>query len=136
MAVELVLMGVEGSGKSTVGPRVATALQVPYFDADNFHSADAIARMSAGVPLDDTERHPWLERLHELLVEHGGSGAVLACSALKPSYRSVLANGLPVSDDYEIPFRWTGELREVVVEAGADLGRPVPDEVRAAVHSE
>ena len=95
MAVELVLMGVEGSGKSTVGPRVATALQVPYFDADNFHSADAIARMSAGVPLDDTERHPWLERLHELLVEHGGSGAVLACSALKPSYRSVLANGLP-----------------------------------------
>jgi gluconokinase len=95
VVVELVLMGVEGSGKSTVGPRVATALDVPYFDADNFHSADAIARMSAGIPLDDTERHPWLERLHAVLVEHDASGAVLACSALKPSYRAVLARGLP-----------------------------------------
>ena len=93
MAIRLVLMGVEGSGKSTIGPRVASALVVPYFDADDYHSSAAIARMSAGIPLDDTERRPWLERLHELLAEHAGSGAVLACSALKPSYRSLLAAG-------------------------------------------
>jgi len=91
----LVLMGVAGSGKSTVGPRVAAALGVAFFDADDFHDAGAIARMAAGVPLDDAARRPWLERLHALLAAHAAEGAVLACSALTPSYRAILAEGLP-----------------------------------------
>jgi carbohydrate kinase (thermoresistant glucokinase family) len=95
VAVLLVLMGVEGSGKSTVGPRAATELGVPFYDADDYHDAAAKAQMAAGVPLDDATRRPWLERLHGLLVERAGAGCVLACSALKPSYRTVLAADLP-----------------------------------------
>ena len=83
-------MGVAGSGKSTVGPRVATELGVPFFDADDFHDAAAKAQMAAGIPLDDETRRPWLGRLHTLLVEHEETGAVLACSALKRSYRVIL----------------------------------------------
>jgi gluconokinase len=97
VAVLLVLMGVEGSGKSTVGPRAAAELGVPFFDADDFHDAAAKAQMAAGVPLDDAERAPWLARLHGLLVERAAAGCVLACSALKPSYRTILAEGLPDS---------------------------------------
>jgi gluconokinase len=95
VAVLLVLMGVEGSGKSTVGPRAAVELGVAFFDADDYHDAAAKAQMAAGIPLDDTARGPWLERLHGLLVEQSGAGCVLACSALKPSYRTALADGLP-----------------------------------------
>jgi gluconokinase len=95
VAVLLVLMGVEGSGKSTVGPRAAAELGVPFYDADDYHDAAAKAQMAAGVPLDDAERAPWLERLHRLLVERAGTGCVLACSALKPSYRTILADDLP-----------------------------------------
>ena len=88
-------MGVAGSGKSTVGPLVAAQLGVPFFDADDFHDAAAKAQMAAGIPLDDETRRPWLGRLHALLVEHEDSGAVLACSALKGSYRVILAYDLP-----------------------------------------
>jgi carbohydrate kinase (thermoresistant glucokinase family) len=91
----VVLMGVAGSGKSTVGPRVAAGLGVPFLDADDFHDATAVAQMAAGIPLDDAARRPWLERLHRLLVEHRDGGVVLACSALTPAYRAILADGLP-----------------------------------------
>jgi gluconokinase len=91
----VVLMGVEGSGKSTVGVRVAAELGVPFYDADDYHDAAAKAQMAAGIPLDDSARRPWLERLHGLLLERAGAGCVLACSALKPSYRKILADGLP-----------------------------------------
>ena len=88
-------MGVAGSGKSTVGPLVAAQLGVPFFDADDFHDAAAKAQMAAGIPLDDETRRPWLGRLHTLLVEHEATGAVLACSALKRSYRVLLREHLP-----------------------------------------
>jgi gluconokinase len=91
----VVLMGVAGSGKSTVGPRVAERFGVPFFDADDFHDAAAKAQMAAGFPLDDETRRPWLGRLHALLVEREETGAVLACSALKRSYRVILADGMP-----------------------------------------
>lgn len=89
----VVLMGVAGCGKSTVGPRVAVRLGVPFVDGDDVHSEAAKSRMAAGVPLDDEERGPWLDRLHTILAEHADSGIVLASSALKAGYRKRLTGG-------------------------------------------
>ena len=83
----VVVMGVAGSGKSTVGPLVADALGVPFLDADDFHDDANIERMRAGIPLDDAARAPWLDRLHTALAAHRHGGAVLACSALTASSR-------------------------------------------------
>jgi gluconokinase len=93
--VLIVVMGVTGAGKSSVGVRVAQALGLPFLDADDFHDPSAIASMHAGRPLSDARRQPWLQRLHEVLLEHRSSGAVLACSALTRAYRDVLR----VADD-------------------------------------
>jgi gluconokinase len=90
----VVVMGVSGSGKSTVGPAVAAALGVPFVDADDFHDDVSIARMRRGEPLDDAARGPWLDRLHAQLLDHRATGAVLACSALTPAYRAQLADGI------------------------------------------
>ncbi|HOU91085.1 MAG TPA: gluconokinase [Polyangiaceae bacterium] len=97
----LVVMGVAGAGKTTVGRAVATALGVPFLDADAFHPPANVAKMAAGSPLDDADRAPWLRALAEALAaaERAG-GAVLACSALKESYRLTLAAGL------QRPPRW------------------------------
>ncbi len=89
----VVLMGVAGCGKSTVGPRVAARLGVPFVDGDDVHTESAKSRMARGVALEDAERGPWLDRLHTILVEHADSGIVLACSALKTGYRKRLAGG-------------------------------------------
>jgi gluconokinase len=87
-------MGVAGSGKSTVGPLLAAALDVPFVDGDDVHTDAAKAQMAAGRPLDDAERAPWLERLHAILASHRDTGLVLACSALKQSYRGQLTGDL------------------------------------------
>jgi gluconokinase len=87
----VVLMGVSGSGKSTIGPPLAARLGVTFADADDVHTPQAKARMAAGLPLDDVLRAPWLDRLHALLDAHAGAGLVLACSALKRDYRAHLA---------------------------------------------
>jgi carbohydrate kinase (thermoresistant glucokinase family) len=92
--VIVVVMGVAGAGKSTVGRMVADRLGVPFVDADEFHSSEDIAAMRAGVALDDEQRQPWLRRVHEELVRHRDTGCVVACSALKRSYRDVLSAGL------------------------------------------
>jgi gluconokinase len=88
-------MGAAGAGKTTVGRRLAQELGVPFVDGDDFHTAEAIARMRAGHALDDAARGPWLDRLHEVLREHRASGVVLACSALRRSYRTRLMGALP-----------------------------------------
>jgi len=90
----VVVMGVAGSGKTTVGVILAEQLGVPFSDADAFHSAQAKAKMAAGHPLDDTDRAPWLQRLADWLAQHP-DGCVLACSALKRRYRDVLRTGAP-----------------------------------------
>ena len=90
----IVVMGVSGAGKSTIGRLVAARLGVPFLDADDFHDPSSIERMRAGRPLEDSEREPWLRRLNEQLHAHRSSGAVLACSALKRSYRDALRVGL------------------------------------------
>lgn len=91
----VVVMGVAGSGKSTIGARLADTLGLPFVDGDDLHTAAARAQMAAGHPLDDAERGPWLDRLHEILGDHAGRGVVLACSALKETYRRRLAGQLP-----------------------------------------
>ena len=87
-------MGVAGAGKSTIGALVAGRLGVPFVDADDFHDQASMDAMRAGIALDDRRRQPWLQRLSGVLRAHHSSGVVLACSALKRSYREVLLEGL------------------------------------------
>jgi gluconokinase len=91
----VVVMGVSGSGKTTVGAALAQRLRVPFADADDFHPQANIAKMSAGIPLDDADRGPWLEAIAAWLAEHSSSGGVASCSALKRSYRDVLSHAAP-----------------------------------------
>ncbi len=88
----IVLMGVTGSGKTTVGRLLAEKLAWTYFDADEFHPESNIEKMKGGLPLNDADRKPWLESLRELIHDCLGrsESAVLACSALKESYRGFL----------------------------------------------
>jgi len=86
--MSIVVMGVSGCGKTTVGQALAKHLGRPFFDADDFHPEANVAKMSSGQPLDDNDRRPWLDRLAALLRDE--PGAVLACSALKQSYRDRL----------------------------------------------
>lgn len=84
----VVVMGVSGSGKSTVGAALARRLGVPFADADTFHPAANIAKMSAGAPLDDDDRRPWLAAVGQWLADH--NSGVMSCSALKRRYRDQL----------------------------------------------
>ena len=88
----IVVMGVSGSGKSTVGSRLANALHWTFVDADAFHPPSNIQKMSRGIPLTDADRLPWLEELrgHVLRWLQDGQNVVLACSALRASYRDLL----------------------------------------------
>lgn len=93
----IVVMGVSGSGKTTVARLLADRLGLPYAEADDFHPAANIAKMSAGIPLDDEDRAPRLRALGGWLGAHGraGSGGVVTCSALKRGYRDILRAGCP-----------------------------------------
>ncbi len=95
MASPIVVMGVSGSGKSTVGAALAQRLRVPFADADDFHPPANIAKMTAGHPLDDDDRYPWLEAIGEWLAGHCNSGGVMSCSALKRKYRDQLRRHCP-----------------------------------------
>ncbi|GAA3541334.1 gluconokinase [Amycolatopsis ultiminotia] len=89
----IVVMGVSGSGKTTVGTAVAARLGVDYAEADTFHPPANIAKMTAGHPLTDEDRAPWLAAIAKWIGEHRESGGVVSSSALKRSYRDVLAGG-------------------------------------------
>lgn len=93
----LIVMGVTGAGKSTLGQALAADLGACFIDADDYHPPENIARMRRGEPLTDADRGPWLDRLHALLREQDTADrdTVLACSALKSSYRTRLTAGLP-----------------------------------------
>lgn len=92
----LILMGVSGSGKTTVGQALAADLHWPFFDGDDFHPPANIAKMSQGIPLTDTDRAPWLQAIHQHMSMLGrrGQHAVVACSALKRAYRTQLVGEL------------------------------------------
>ena len=91
----VVVMGVSGSGKSVVGAALAQRLRVPFGDADDLHPATNIAKMTAGEALDDDDRHPWLEAIGTWLADRDTEGGVIACSALKRSYRDQLRHHAP-----------------------------------------
>ncbi|MGA2795577.1 MAG: gluconokinase [Roseiarcus sp.] len=88
----LVVMGVSGSGKTVVGTAIANALGIAFFDGDDLHSAEARAKMTAGIPLNDEDRAPWLTRIGVLLADAVAhpDGVVVACSALRRGYRDRL----------------------------------------------
>jgi gluconokinase len=91
----IVVMGVSGCGKSTVGRLLAEALQVEYAEGDDLHPATNIAKMAAGVPLTDDDRWPWLDIIAGRLAERRERGGVVSCSALKHSYRDRLRVAAP-----------------------------------------
>ncbi|MEU1089226.1 gluconokinase [Streptomyces sp. NPDC005892] len=91
----VVVMGVAGTGKTTIGPLLATALGVPYAEGDDFHPEANIAKMSAGTPLDDADRWPWLDSIGQWAHGRAGLGGVVACSALKRAYRDRLRGEAP-----------------------------------------
>jgi gluconokinase len=92
-----VVIGVAGCGKSVIGRALATACGVSFVDGDDFHTAANITRMNAGIPLRDEDREEWLQSLAAKLREQrtAGAGVVLACSALKRSYRDLLRASAP-----------------------------------------
>jgi gluconokinase len=87
-----ILMGVSGAGKSTIGQLVGQHLGWQFYDGDRFHPPENIAKMSSGIPLDDRDRLPWLLALQNLIekTRHDNTHAIIACSALKQSYRQLL----------------------------------------------
>jgi gluconokinase len=93
----LVVMGVSGCGKSTVGTLLGERLGVPFFDGDDFHPAANKAKMAGGVPLNDDDRAPWLAEIGAALANPAGGAAscIIACSALKRSYRDLLRSFAP-----------------------------------------
>lgn len=93
----VLVMGVSGSGKTTIGRMLAAQLGWPYFEADDFHSAANKEKMSHGIPLDDGDRAPWLAAIRQRIDEcvARNESAVFTCSALKESYRRVLMDRVP-----------------------------------------
>ena len=89
-----VIMGVSGTGKTTIGTLLSEELGVPFFDGDDFHPECNITKMSAGQALTDEDRYDWLLALHHLLNTKKESGAIVACSALKEVYRDILKKDL------------------------------------------
>jgi 6-phosphogluconate dehydrogenase len=88
------IMGVSGSGKTTVGKLLADQTGVPFYDGDDYHSSANIEKMKTGIPLTDDDRKEWLQTLNQLAKQHQQRGAIIACSALKQTYRNQLADEL------------------------------------------
>ncbi len=97
MAEIVVVMGVAGSGKTTVGRMLADAIHCPFLEGDTLHSPANVEKMSHGIPLTDADRGPWLSAIHVRMVDayHHRDSLVVGCSALKQSYRRILDEGLP-----------------------------------------
>jgi gluconokinase len=95
--IEVVVMGVTGTGKTSVAKRLAGLFDLEYIEGDRFHPPDNIAKMASGVPLTDEDRQAWLERVGTLIAERSKrrTSTVLTCSALRRRYRDVLRRGAP-----------------------------------------
>jgi gluconokinase len=111
----VVLMGVTGSGKSTIGTLLAERTGAVFADADDYHPAANKEKMAAGHPLNDDDRQPWLETLNRLMRGwfEAGKNGVLACSALKERYRATLAEGMPAG---AVKFVWLDGSRDLISE--------------------
>jgi gluconokinase len=119
----VVLMGVSGVGKTTIGKVLSIRTGWKFEDADDYHSEGNRQKMAAGVPLTDADRGPWLDTLHERMLwyRQNGKNVILACSALKVQYRDVLAGGFAKD-----------EMRFVYLHAPAAL---IKDRMKARHHS-
>jgi gluconokinase len=95
----LVVMGVSGSGKTTVGVKLAAALHCAFLEGDELHPQANIDKMSHGIPLTDADRAPWLAAIHAHMLDafHAGRSLVVACSALEADYRTLLGSAVPVT---------------------------------------
>jgi carbohydrate kinase (thermoresistant glucokinase family) len=94
----IVVIGVAGSGKTTVGTMLADSMKCPFLEGDSLHSKENIAKMSHGIPLTDSDRGPWLSAIHARILDYAERGdLVVACSALKQEYRRALAKGIPIT---------------------------------------
>lgn len=91
----VMIAGVTGSGKTTIGNQIAARLGVPFADADDFHPDANVEKMAAGHPLTNEDRRPWLDACGEWLAQHADGGCVMACSALRRSYREQLRRHSP-----------------------------------------
>ena len=111
----VVLMGVTGSGKSTIGTLLAERTGAVFADADDYHPLANKEKMAAGHPLNDEDRQPWLETLNRLMRGwfEAGKNGVLACSALKEKYRATLAAGMPTGT---VKFVWLDGSRDLLSE--------------------
>jgi gluconokinase len=152
----MIVMGVSGSGKTRVGISLAEKLGWDFYDADDFHPRANIAKMANGIPLDDSDRAPWLAALHDLIASSLKTArpGVLACSALKERYRQKLLDGnegvqivylkgsydliwsrmQKRTDHYMKPHMLKSQfdaLEEPVTALTADISMPVEDVVRA-----
>jgi gluconokinase len=147
----IIVMGVSGSGKSTLGGLLARALDCPFLEGDDFHDAAAVLKMSAGHPLADDDRWPWLDRLGRALGEALASErtAVAACSALRRSYRDRLRAAIatpthfilldPAPDELQRRLgHRTGHFMPASLLASqlATLERPGADEAATALASD
>ena len=112
-----VVMGITGSGKSTVGAMLAHALGIDFVEGDDYHPPENVRRMAAGIPLTDADRADWLRALAARLREsrESGAGLVVTCSALKRSYRDVLRAAAP-----EVQFVYLEGSRALIAERVAD----------------
>src|SRR5690606_22724309 len=107
-----ILMGVAGSGKTTVGKRVSQALGLPFYEGDDFHPAENVAKMSSGIPLDDNDRVPWIDALVSARNANQAKDAVVACSALSRFVRERIRSGL----EEPAKFIWLTARPEVIEE--------------------
>jgi carbohydrate kinase (thermoresistant glucokinase family) len=119
MPRHLVVMGVSGTGKTTVGSALAHRLGRKFIEGDSFHPERNVAKMSAGEPLDDDDRRPWLETLNRLMASHeaGGGPTVLTCSALKRAYRDLLREDLPAGSVYFVHLSAPREVLQARMES-------------------
>ena len=113
----IVVMGVSGSGKTSVAQELTRQLGWEYIEGDDLHPEANVAKMASGQPLDDEDRWPWLRRIAEVIGEHeaAGTSVVLTCSALKRSYRDLLCEGHP-----SVWFAHVDVPREVLAERLAE----------------
>ena len=141
-------MGVSGSGKSTIGEALARRAGWPFLDGDRMHAPANVAKMAAGVPLDDADRRPWLEEIAEWIAKRRAIGepAVVACSALKRAYRDLLRGADPhlrvvyLKGEREQLETRLAQRRDHFFPAAlldaqlTDLEEPTPDEHPRIVH--